>query len=102
MAEIAITGLQALLVSAHAIVNRHIRRARIRGESYNAESNHFCDAQFWPEPTREWFPVFDRIVVARGGTPRGRIQMNFAIRLPGAPEQTGKIWLGGFVVEEAD
>ena len=72
------------------------------GESYNAESNHFCDAQFWPERTREWFPVFDRAVVARGGTPRGRIHMNFTMRLPGAPEQTGKIWLGAFRVEEAD
>jgi hypothetical protein len=59
-------------------------------------------AKYWPRPVREWFRVHDEVVVGRGGVPSGSYPVFGTIRMPGDSKQSGKVWLGGFIIEEAD
>ena len=68
----------------------------------NWVSKQAGEAKYWPRPVRDWFRVHDRVVIARGGVPSGSYPVFGSIKVPGDPDQTGKIWLGGFLVEEAD
>ena len=55
-------------------------------------------ACYWPRPVRDWFTPHDVVSAARSSEP-----MSLRIsKVPNLPGQGGKVWLGGFVVEEAD
>ena len=57
---------------------------------------------YWSAPVHKWFTACDQVKVARVGTRAKQYQTFVRIRVPGDPQQTGKVWLGGFRVEKAD
>ena len=63
----------------------------------NWVSKEANDSIYWPRRVREWFLAQNRVATATSSC-----RMTITTKVPGDPEQTGKIWLGGFSVEEAE
>ena len=64
---------------------------------HNWSGNQLGNAAFWPRPVREWSLVYSGIKAARSGA-----TMSLSIRIPCRPGQSGKAWLGGFMLQEVE